>query len=782
MTCKKKRLKCDETHPTCQQCHKRGVTCEGYKKDFKWRTFEETTFASKPMTRLKKAANNQSRSDGPIPSPETALGEGHGAALPKPTTSVACKPMNEREEQEYQAASQPGIPYKHSDYVGTPFQLPRLEPNLTFDLCAPGLPIDSPSFPEVLNSAVATSEVPITSHTESPSPGVSVKTFSSDSPGLGNILQAGAKWEGPAGPFVPRPLTPPTSYDRESSDRPAIGQNTAVEEDFDEEIIRRPTIAMESTGESASDSWCLRLHSPAASESSNSSRSSGLTIYAQPRLSASSPEMLMSHFDHQTCGILSVKDGPTENPWRTLIWPLAKDSPALYHAIFSMTAFHGSKEIPGMRVPGVAHMTKSIKHLANEISSMDLDAALATSLALAFSEGWDEHISTGIRHLKGAKVMVNSAVVRHRNNVQSGRLDVQEATRLKFLCNTFIYMDVIARLTSLEEDNQPNLDEILDAVNMPMGDFIEVDPLMGCASTLFPLIGRVANLIQKVRKTQSNSLALVSQANDLKQLIIQWQVPNIMLFERPEDPDSEVQHSIQTAEAYRLATLLYLHQAVPEIPSEPAPVLAKQILMTIASVPLSSRTTIVQIFPLLAASCEVTTQEDRNWVIDRWLAMMARLKIGNVDSCFHVVQEVWKRRDLFEEHRANRILQRYTSRGLPNGGFVSPMLSNSKRKAQTMDMGEGFHSQETLGNDGVGNIRNPGKRRMTFDCLQGPPSLNLMPSQIPPPLLRRTSDLASNNIEPEYTVRGPLHWVRVMQDWDWEGISLSSNPLIKHSC
>ena len=54
ITCKKKRLKCDETKPGCLQCQKRSVTCEGYKKDFKWRSFEEATFATKPASKARK--------------------------------------------------------------------------------------------------------------------------------------------------------------------------------------------------------------------------------------------------------------------------------------------------------------------------------------------------------------------------------------------------------------------------------------------------------------------------------------------------------------------------------------------------------------------------------------------------------------------------------------------------------------------------------------------------------------------------------------------------------
>ena len=59
ITCKKKRLKCDETKPGCHQCQKRSVTCEGYKKDFKWRQFEEATFTTKPSLKARKGKNKQ---------------------------------------------------------------------------------------------------------------------------------------------------------------------------------------------------------------------------------------------------------------------------------------------------------------------------------------------------------------------------------------------------------------------------------------------------------------------------------------------------------------------------------------------------------------------------------------------------------------------------------------------------------------------------------------------------------------------------------------------------
>ena len=54
ITCKGKRLKCDESKPTCEQCRKRNVQCGGYSKAFKWRSFEEANFTGKSGPKPKK--------------------------------------------------------------------------------------------------------------------------------------------------------------------------------------------------------------------------------------------------------------------------------------------------------------------------------------------------------------------------------------------------------------------------------------------------------------------------------------------------------------------------------------------------------------------------------------------------------------------------------------------------------------------------------------------------------------------------------------------------------
>jgi hypothetical protein len=580
---------------------------------------------------------------------------------------------------------------------------------------------------------------------------------SGQSPRLIDLLAPGSELNARPGTVTISPLamlhTAMPSTEEQFSVPIEMTRSLSLDDDI-EEIIRDPQVLEPQL--SSSDMW-LPLDGPgqmgSRSASSTQARDSQFNkIYRQPEVLAGSPEMLMLRFDKQTCGILSVKDGPTENPWRTLVWPLARESNPLYHAIASMTAFHTSRQSPSLRVDGMEHMRKSIRALASGIEKMRTDTALATTLVLAFSESWDQHISTGIEHLRGAKILVNRALNEHRKQKLRG----DDLARLKFLCNTFVYMDVIARLTSVDADDNMDFDHdnVVWSPSSPevdLGSNTELDPLMGCAASLFPLIGRAANLCRKVGKVATNSIAIINQATELKEAIERWSAPPSTAFDQPEDPTSEIQHALQTAEAYRFATLLYLHQAVPEIPSPTSAILAKKVLVFLATVPLSSRLVIVQIYPLLAAGCEAFESEDRQWIQERWQSMTQRMWIGNVERCWEVTQEVWRRRD----EAAQRLKINRDNQRRPGAGLEMFHSESSKRKfEEELAMEEGFSFSDLLNASGTST---PAKKQRTntsgnFERL--------------PPMKRRES--ITEDINPAMTVRGKLHWVGVMKDWGWE--------------
>ncbi|KAL3473505.1 fungal-specific transcription factor domain-containing protein [Aspergillus californicus] len=655
ITCKAKRLKCDEAKPACLQCKKRNVDCGGYKKNFKWRSFGESNVPGRIAASKEKKGSTSPSTRNAVPcSQKPAESQLHGieTARSLPSQKSSPRDISSRRSSQSVGKRDPTFSLDHLFGFSDPV-------SFNDDIFAAPLADFTP--PE-------------------------------QSPWLSNLLLS--------------PISQEHSISEsllDSSREPDDFSFEALLEGDDEieEIIRRPN----QTG--TRNINFKKQYIPQLTESNI--MPSG--FFGEPALNLVNPEMLVLHFDRSTCGILSVKDGIHENPWRTLVWPLAKDTPALYHAIFALAAFHASKDNPSLRVYGVDHMRQSITCMVQDIQCMRTDAALATSLALAFADTWDQHTRSCIQHLRGAKALVAQVV---GSGIQ-GAINGTELRRVRFLYNTWLYMDVIARLTSLEEHADQETD--VPSLQFPENTVHEIDPLMGCAATLFPLINKVARLVQKVRTTESNSISLISQAIELKQLVERWEPPD--WFEPPEDPTSEVQHSIQTAHAYRWATLLYLHQAVPEMPSEPASDLAKRVLILLATVPPSSRTTIIQMFPLLVAGCEAEQEEDRNWVLNRWSAIQSRLMLGSIDRCIEVVREVWARRDASEIE---------------------------KQKLQVQSAGR---SRSTVGLSG---------KDRAFYTGRGPIASSRRSSAVSP----------LENIEFERTVRGKSHWVHVMQEWGWE--------------
>jgi hypothetical protein len=375
---------------------------------------------------------------------------------------------------------------------------------------------------------------------------------------------------------------------------------------------------------------------------------------------------------------------------------------------------------------------------------MDYDAAIATTLVLAFAESWDRHISSGIDHIKGAKILVNQALVRHQHVPFSG----ERLSRLKFLCKTWIYMDVIARLTSVDEDESNDVETVASLIGTSPGNS-HLDPLMGSAGALFPLVGRVANLVRKVRKTDSNGPSIIAQAMELKAQLDNWVPPDDM--ESPEDPTTSIDDSQRTAQAYKYATLLYLHQAVPEVPSLSSTALAQKTFRELALVNTASRAVIVQIYPLTAAACEAVDEDDRKWVRDRWKAMASRMRLGTIDRCAEVVTEVWKRRDAYAASKVSQSRSRHSN-------SMSPTSPSLKR---------GFPCEDIAIDDPFSYMDLSSKRRAVgatgpFDTRR-PVTVKVEREEVKP-----RTDADTEMLETEFTVRGKLHWLGVMQDWRWE--------------
>ncbi|ODV96193.1 hypothetical protein PACTADRAFT_24742, partial [Pachysolen tannophilus NRRL Y-2460] len=731
ITCKKKRLKCDEAHPSCMNCTRKGLVCGGYAVAFKWKSFEETTtgtkFSMSNSNYLLKALEDATLSVTGKTYQEVALANALIASGRNPALAAN---IRDNLESLKQAASNVEVNPNTSISSGTSLK----QDSITTNNSKKEMQVDDANITEAPTELTFSNAEPVAgNYSSSVKPESELELNQEESSIDNNSSSQYGK----------------NSSNNRSNFSPSFSPFTMI-----------PDFYYHNTKESPDNS--------AASYSPNSFKNSltpqfqellnvtGITdgFIDSPRLTAINNALhnnttkneqgngVLAAYDRYTCAILSIRNGPTENPWRSQLLPLAKKHTVIFNALGAMTCFHIARGDEVIRSKGMKYMKSSIIELANGLSSnsMSPDVALTTCLALAVGEAWDRHISTGMTHLRGAESMIIQILKNIRkgsdgrlggfgnsdrrikdkeeesnNNGEAGHLQYNRnnnnvvstyrparklPAHLQFLFNSFIYFDTLARITSetvgddpfsesvtslnesaIDSDSDNELDSLEGSSKRTnsnnnrstsireqfhlMYNFVEsdddIDPLLGCGQTLFPLIAKAINLIGKAKREFKNSLSTVSSAVAIKSELEKW-MPSSHKITNVEDPSLDLTSCISTAEAYRYATLIYLHQAVPEIPSRSSHALAEKVLMLLASIPTTSKTYVTHIFPLLIASCEVNTEEEKEWVLDRWDLFARKMWIGNIDRSLEVVKEVWRRKDIAKKKK-NEVKQKIAQYG-----------------------------------------------------------------------------------------------------------------------
>lgn len=791
LTCKKKRLKCDETKPACLNCVSKKIECGGYTTNFRWKSFEETATSqkifkhtspapsSKSDTSLssklkKKAKTEQKTVDAPQSTqqqkqqlqqqqqpeklqqqeqqqqhatamnrsysmPESATGSEFQTALQQAALSIAGRSPEELAKQA-ELMKQGKNPYGKASKRSSealeeengqetsneqPNGIKRRGSDPISGMASPGianmsysLNINSPFHPHPTDSHNNNNNKRRQTVSVLDQPVLSPGQNSMGSPSLSTLVRAFTEFDSINVPQTPSnidPLSPaPRILEISRDSESAIEETDSrdCEENSLEESaaalimsqMPKRSLSMDSALSGSSIPQYRKELLTFSQSLSNTRPPITVHLPFSPNDNAFSPLNMPQHmippsdfekvfqaFDKYTCQIMSIRDEPTENPWRTLIWPLALQHSVLYKSLASMSLFHVARGDESLKKLGVSYMRQAMNELAEGLSSQSIpnEVALATCLTLAMADSWEKHTTTGIAHLKGARSIINKL---DRNAIAA------KEKLYKFLINVFLYYDVLARMSSLQsvdtdyEENgkliqnlkrlrapgdsgtvspasstnssskagdasvqsSPNFNELFGSSIFPSanesGPFEEesvIDPLLGCAPGLFLIIGRVASFITKVRNMERLSLSMVSSAVQLKTDLANWKPDgNIRSKLKLEDPSCDVSSFMATAEAYRYSTLLYLQQAVPEVASQSSADLAEKVLMLLASIPTSSKTCLVHIFPLLVASCEMISVDDRQWVKDRWRLLADKMWLGTIDRAVEIVEEVWRRKDM----------------------------------------------------------------------------------------------------------------------------------------
>lgn len=799
VTCKKKRLKCDETHPSCLRCTEKNIVCGGYATNFKWRSFNDEPFEPKGSNAKPTTLNNTSKKR-KAETKESNQEQVIQKHLELASLSVTGKSSKEI-ERDYQMISR-GVNPTPDALIGSAKKLKRSQSQSTpqdshlsisppmarsLSVSSPlGLSLVRQDYSDIRNSSKPTPPSEVIEELQKPDQKTNNNNSFTDlnlTPHLTALLNyafTGSNEEAyyfgndnKISDLVDVPLSPL-----------ALSNPAAQEKDNS----KNHTSMVQSPGFRNIDlahkfDPFINVQSPAGATPSLEFSSS------QHDLLNSEQQQILFLYSQYTSSMMSIKNGPYENPWKSVIAPMAKNYPCLFDSIACMTLFHLAGN-PGLEENkehllsrGGGYMKRCILELASGLSKMNddlncekslpADIALATCLNLAVSESFDTHTSSGIAHLKGAKSMIQKILslfrefyrtiskIRRDSNASSQSPEdtlrkAREACKvfkkklvlvddsdwdkmiedvlsntcqdenllvpkiLQFLFNIWIYFEVLAQMTTCSNHDDKGIDLVdtitnilqetqkkrtkdekkknvlkmkerspslySDSSDLTLGENAEtnfllgndnlfenfdsfnheyIDPLLGCAQSLFSIMGDVANLISKIKKSKKkdgksfrNSLTTITRAAQLRQRIVNWK-PSIsasMIDQSPlelnADSGWDIPSCIASAEAYRYATLIYLHQAVPEIPLLASHVLAEKIFILLASIPTTSNCSAIHIFPLLVASCEAESGEEREWCEARWAVLAGKLWLGNIDRALEVVKEVWIRKDEYNNKRS----------------------------------------------------------------------------------------------------------------------------------
>lgn len=462
--------------------------------------------------------------------------------------------------------------------------------------------------------------------------------------------------------------------------------------------------------------------------------------YSQPGAEASQIDLVTRLFQSQTCIVMSVKNDWEDNPWRSLIWPLTKTNPELRHALNAMTCLQCSKLKPELHTRGLDHLGQAVAGLRQSLAkgTIRVDAALATTIALSLARTWEApRTTTDTEYINEARVLLKQAI----DNIDFETLSPKHRKRLSFLANTWVYIDVISRLSSWNISDDIDTELIINCkvlrnnLQQPT-----IDPLLGCAADLFPLIGKAADLVRRIWRDEDrcNSPTLVARAAELMRSAEDWKA-QIDLTSH-EEPSNVVSDAVQTAEAFRWALILMLRQAIPALPGfRSREQIAQKILVYLATVPAASGAICVHMFPLLIAGCEVSETENRTWVSERWRLMSSRLISGIVDRCVEMTEEAWRRRD--KQERPHGELVDSASQGHSDG---TALFGSDNGETNAL-----FEEIVEVSADDKEKDTPRSEEQTSPDNEMAYPKARLQHPQLS-------------------SVRSRLNWLAVMHDWNWQ--------------
>jgi len=326
--------------------------------------------------------------------------------------------------------------------------------------------------------------------------------------------------------------------------------------------------------------------------------------------------------------ITTIDDGL--NGFRTVLLPNAfseqiLSSQSLRQSILAVSASHlwGHDAAIQYKLNAIRLLSKSIQ------SGEDgLAGRFATCMMLCVGDVFDAADGSWATHLRAAKAMNKQMQRRNEHNA--------------FFDTWLAYHEVLARFSHSSAKIKQN--EIAVKLPSPAFEDTVIIGSLGCSLQVLKCISCVNDLTGILAQSRDKILpAVIASYPEILQSQLETLQQTQDIIEDSTCGRIDSERISTTAELYRLATLIYLHQSIigTSQDSEIMRDLVARGLTIIDSLGLCTSP-----WPLFMIACEVMTDEERIRVLDALDKMRKERRIGNVEIMRSIIETVWKQFDI----------------------------------------------------------------------------------------------------------------------------------------
>ena len=348
-------------------------------------------------------------------------------------------------------------------------------------------------------------------------------------------------------------------------------------------------------------------------------------------------------FDHFFANIsykLSCKND-SNNPFVTLLMPMALDHQGLMHAILALSGSHlRTRDLNKYEGRRFHHYNRAINVLSDSIkkcnttgnTSLPDDPTVASTLILCLDSICLGDTHGNYRpHLDGAGELVKQRM--REVSKEPGKASAFS----KFLIEFLIYHDILRSMTVL--DRRPSFFGDLELPNFM--DPQEAGSLIGVVDGLFNYISKITKLRDNLR---NRGLAGLGLGDDYE---ITSEALAIDAGLRDWTPSQAPQHPhYHGAQVYRQCVVVYLYRTI--MPSNAAPRIKDAVdvgLKLLQQTEASTGVESILLMPLFILGCASFSQDQRPIISEYFDTVQEWSNLGNIGPTRAVVERIWELMD-----------------------------------------------------------------------------------------------------------------------------------------